>query len=401
MRSLLRGAAIVLLTVAAAWLVTAATIGTTLGHANPALARQVWPVAAAPRSALAATQITPGAPASSIASADTLARAAIAREPVDVAAARTLALVAAVRGDGARSNGWLAYAERLSRRDLATQMALIELAVARGDVTGALVHYDRALSTSARAPDILFPVLVPAVNNPAVVEPMARLLARRPDWWYSFTLQLVQQGAAPPNLYRLLAAERLRVDIPVERDVAIAGMKQLAAAQRVDLAAALYERLVPGQRAGARLNNGGFAPVAPIPPFDWDLVAGGNVSASMETLPGRGRVLYLNSPDANDGQVAQQLLRLTPGRYALDWLYGGGAPEGLRARLSVVCLAGQPVIAERVDAGLAEGRARPLGLRFVVPGDCPAQWLRIDVRAGVDPSATSPWIARMTLVRAR
>ncbi|MFV3464693.1 hypothetical protein ACNJFH_21305, partial [Mycobacterium tuberculosis] len=87
-----------------------------------------------------------------------LAQAALQRDPMSVRAVSTLAFLAAEKGNAVQAARLLAYSERLSRRDLPTQLALIETKVQANDVVGALVHYDRALRTSKTSEAILVPV---------------------------------------------------------------------------------------------------------------------------------------------------------------------------------------------------------------------------------------------------
>src|SRR3546814_1290750 len=79
------------------------------------------------------------------------------------------------RGDQAKGERLLAYSQKLSRRDLRTQLMAIELAVAQGDISGALRHYDIALRTKKNAPELLFPVLTSALPDPRSEERTSEL----------------------------------------------------------------------------------------------------------------------------------------------------------------------------------------------------------------------------------
>ena len=68
------------------------------------------------------------------------AHEALRHDPTAVEAVATLGLDAMLRGDEPKADRLLAYSQRMSRRDLRTQLTAIELAVARDDIAGALYH---------------------------------------------------------------------------------------------------------------------------------------------------------------------------------------------------------------------------------------------------------------------
>ncbi|MBM3929379.1 MAG: hypothetical protein FJ335_13135, partial [Sphingomonadales bacterium] len=74
--------------------------------------------------------------------ADVLAKRALQQDPTAVAAVATLGVNADIRGDKAAARRYFAYAQKLSRRDLRTQLFMIEDAVQRGDIPEALRQYD-------------------------------------------------------------------------------------------------------------------------------------------------------------------------------------------------------------------------------------------------------------------
>ena len=136
---------------------------------------------------LARTRASPPA----VARARTLALAALRRDPTMAPAWRLLALAASMQGREREAARLFHFAERLSRRDLPTQLWLIEESVSRNDIPGALRHYDIALRTSLASPELLFPVLTRASGDNNVVGPLGTLLASDPPWRETFLWQLV------------------------------------------------------------------------------------------------------------------------------------------------------------------------------------------------------------------
>lgn len=394
-----RTAVIVAIVIVAALTVTLPTIGLVFATRAPTIAVAFWPWGAASNAAYAAGLMSgevsdDGILAARARHARTLAIRALEREPINAMAAGAIAIADGIQGHKAAAQRALAYGERLSRRDLPTQLVLIQRAVSRGDVAGALVHYDRALRTTARAADFLFPTLVVAADQPSITPSLARLLATRPIWWLPFTLQLVQQAHSPVALVMILNAERLRMTVPLERQVAVTGMKRLVAIGRVDLAG----RLNDGWQARPQglLVNADFSRPAPFPPFDWELTGGDGGGATIEDAPDGGRALLLASGDsAGDGVVAHQLVRLLPGRYRLAMRTEGVSAQGAKPTMSVVCTTGA-TLASTVSPA-ASGNARTDALSFAVPTDCPAQWIELGSSPGSDVAAPPPLIRAISL----
>ncbi|MFD2427454.1 hypothetical protein ACFSUK_03150 [Sphingobium scionense] len=96
---------------------------------------------------LSQTLYRPSASEADRARAVTIARDALQHDPTAVEAVATLAVDAFIRGDQTEGERLLGYSQKLSRRDLRTQLMAIELAVARDDIPDALRHYDIALRT--------------------------------------------------------------------------------------------------------------------------------------------------------------------------------------------------------------------------------------------------------------
>ena len=137
-----------------------------------------------------------------------LAVAALLREPTAVSGAATLGLLAELRGDLVAARRDFGFAQRLSRRDLSSELWLIEDAVRRGDVAEALRHYDIALRTQAGATDILYPVLARASVDPAIMPLLADRLLARPPWTDSFVVFLANATDQPAMVAELF--ERLQ-----------------------------------------------------------------------------------------------------------------------------------------------------------------------------------------------
>jgi hypothetical protein len=140
----------------------------------------------------------------SLAEAEALARTALRRDATAVEAAATLGFVDELRGQGLRARRWFDYSEQLTRRDLPTNLWLIEHAVADGHVRSALRHYDIALRTQLGASSLLFPILASASRDGAIMPDLVRLLASGPLWSADFMTYLANNDKAPAAAAQLV-----------------------------------------------------------------------------------------------------------------------------------------------------------------------------------------------------
>ena len=321
------------------------------------------------------------------------ATAALRRDPTNAAAAAYLALAEEIRGDRLKALGLMRYSQRLSRRNLVAQLWLIEYAVSQGQIAGALSHYDTALRVSPVAPGMLFPVLVSATSDPGILAPLARVLARRPDWAEQYVQQLVQSGTDLDNIARLLAMMRAQGSPVPDRALATL-VDRLVDASQFDGAWRLYAAYRPDARR-ASIRNPEFATVLTSPTaFDWTLPEQDTVSADI-----REGALHFDSAPAAGGVVARQLLNLTPGEHVIDGeaanipALGDSAPY-----LTLEC---RPGGAELQRLVLVAPGDRPARFSWTVriPASCAVQSLALTLQPVDAPGGLSGEITRLALKR--
>jgi hypothetical protein len=391
--AVLTGGAVVLLVTVAATFAQVAS-----GEASAAAAR-LWPVAGAPRADAAALRLTRDQSPGALRAIRADATAVLLREPTNVVAARTAGLAAEVGGDLSAARALLTYSETLSRRDLGTQTALIELAVASGDIPLALRHYDTALRTSDAADQLLMPVLVDAAREPAVARVLQPMLAQRPPWRMRFVYSLLtSQPWRDATMMPLLTASRLDSNDPLERDFTVRALKGLLDNGRVADAIRLFERSAHTSLRNT-VRNGDFSKENRLPPFDWEIVdepaLGAFSGAANEgSFPG---ALSLNADPGRSGIVARQLLRFDPGRYRLRFVAGSiPADSGDRSSIAISC-GEAPLVTLRLPP--APDRPRRVEVQFAVPAGCPMQLLAIQAASDIDSprAAAAPWISAISV----
>ena len=379
------------------WVSLGVTYTLVAGENNPKGALALWP-GAIPRVAIAARQVGTDAGAASLAAASSSAAKALRSEPANVQAARTLSLINAQRGRLGVANRMIDYAQTLSRRDLATELYLIERFVQSGDVGGALRHYDHALRTSRKSADLLMPVLVQAIGDSSIRRQLGELLRMNPPWRYEFFGRVLIDAGDVEALRDLMTRAALRSAEPGGATFTRQLVGRLLAAKAYDEAFAAY-RAATGQASAPLLRDGEFETRNLVPPFDWWFSDDPLLYAVPENVSGADGAFALRiiAKDAKAGPVAKQLLLLSPNRYRLSGRMGGLEGEAGTLMAQVACVDDDRVL------GKATLPVRDAG-RFQVDigfdASCPAQWLSF-ATSGPEVGETAFWIDSVMLQKIR
>ena len=328
--------------------------------------------------------------------AEAFAEQALLRDPTNVEAVWALAFVRGAQNREAQARALIAYSDRLSRRDLATRLAMIEERVQANDIDGALRNFDIALKTSAQAPTVLMPVLVSASQDDAIAPRLLTLLRTNPAWKQAFYERLVQESRSHARAVYLMQG-LVHAGDPADRFIVRAGFSRFLRENDPGQAFALYDVIAgisPAVR-NATIRDGGFDHGGDLPPFDWMLTAEENLAGNRQGRPDQtdNAALFIYSQGGHTGDVARQLLRLQPGRYQFR-ARTGNLPRDA---------AGQPSVRLECATGGARlfgGLFRDIGAGqgFAVPGNCPYQWLII-AGGGVEGDQPLPWIDDIAIGR--
>jgi len=324
--------------------------------------------------------------------AEILARQALRRSPVSASGARMLATARDLAGDAAAARRLMAYSERLSRRDLPTQLWLIEDAVARNDIAGALHHYDIALRSSDATKALLFPTLIKAIAQPPVVEQLIVTLAARPTWADPF-IESASREASDLDGLAAMYAGLARRGFPLS-DVAVAqASARMIDAERFTLAWRIYAASHPAS-ARLALRDPDFAQAGSnTGRFEWILPAADGLIAGPRAYDHATGLGYSAATGAG-GAVARQLLILGQGDFVLSGRILDRSPNSPPVQVHLSCAGGGQSIAT-----IQAASARFFG-RFTVPPICPAQWVEIMVDGGDNPLGSSGVIGGLRIVPA-
>jgi tetratricopeptide (TPR) repeat protein len=247
--------------------------------------------------------------------------AALREDPTSPRGLQLLALHAASRGHVARAMKLAELAEGLSRRELTVQLLLMEQAVARQDIDGALMHYDRALRVSDAAKPVLFPVLSSAITDPDIARVTAQYLRADVPWanaFINFAMRAGEEGAS--NVARLLARVKPAQIAHLDASIAPWLLARLVKMDDIDGARQILPRILTAN--GNSASAVGMAPVDFLPaigPFAW--TTGSDSDSYAEVTVGKGdtRNILVFAAARRSGTPLTRTLLLSPGTYRLDF----------------------------------------------------------------------------------
>lgn len=331
--------------------------------------------------------------------ADDLARKALRRDPTAVVAVSTLAMDAQIRGDTAAARRLFAYAQKLSRRNLYTQLWSIEDAVGRGDIPEALRWYDVALRTKPAMSEVLYPVLAGATTDPAIRGPLIRTLAGKPSWGESFLNHLAGSGTDPQAVTALFFGLR-RAGVAIPETASTGAVNALLASGKFDQAWAYYASIRPGIDR-RRTRDPRFLAVLEAPSLlDWVPVNDAGVATSIQREGGAG-VFAFSAPASVGGPLLQQVQMLPPGRYRLSGHSLGIAPDvQVSPYWSLTCRDSGLELGRVIVPNSAQNKGDFAG-KLDVPAGCPVQMLTLFAGPSDAVGGLSGQLDRVELVPAQ
>lgn len=305
-----------------------------------------------------------------------LARIALRTDPLDPAMIRLVATDALARHDTKGGVALLRLASRVSRRDPASQLMLIEQSVADGDVDTALTHYDQAMRVRPELRETLLPILANAIGDPLINGRLAVLLRSDPPWRYAFFYQAVREADSVATV-NLIARMGHWPTTDQYRALHQQLVDRLVMNRAFPTARSVY-RSIPGaddRRWVSTAYAGGD--VDSTDPAGWRLTNSPDFTVELVSLETNALTLHVAMPSGHGAMVAYKTLMLPPGRWraslpgsvtpsgdgALSWaLYCPGAAKDLDS---------WPKLADVVD-----------NRDMVIDASCPAQLLRLVVNGG-------------------
>jgi hypothetical protein len=362
---------------------TRSTLANVLAPRRPLAAAQIDPANALAAAQAAQALVSAGERADSPAVGG-LTRAALRRDLTIPAAIEVRAIQLQSSGDPAGAEALVNSSLAISRRSLGTHLWLIQRSVEKGDVGGALTEFDRALRTSSKAPPLLFPVLARATADPGLQAPIAHLLDRPSDWREMFLNFAIERSGRVESIAPVVLRMRdsnMAAKVELKLVEALVQRNAFALARRVD------DRFAKGEARGALLRDPNFGDRQAQSPFGWALDESSTSWGFRDRIAGAPVLGFRASPGGH-GQVANQLLTLAPGNYALRTVTAAAPKDPEAVPYWTVSCAGQhPVRIAELDQPARPGQAAEA--RFSVPAGCAGQWIELILRGSDLPDGQS------------
>lgn len=269
----------------------------------------------------------------------------------------------------------LLLTDRVSRRDLPTEFALIQSYAAAGNAKNLLEHIDHASSTIAAGGEPLMEQVALGLENPEI---SALLLsyAGRP-WVDQVLASAFAKGPKPDAAANYLIAARIapgrvfRAKLPnlLKRLVKEGGIqKAVELAKAMGWKGSLDETGFPISRSSADQN---FAPL------NWTITNSVEVNTVFSALGG----FLVNVQPGNSGIMVTKYTSLLPGYYELNLVFRNNNYYGNIVRIRQFCQKADRLdIMHEHDIKLGDRNVKSV-FTFEVRDSCPVQFWMVDVSA--------------------
>jgi hypothetical protein len=319
----------------------------------------------------------------------TLARRALAANPLEESAIHLLGLVADLQGQAERADKLMQLAGSRSSRDPGVQIWLFNRRVGAGAFADAVKHADALMRTRPDLNEQVLPALILLAKDPASRPALVELLGGDPPWRQWFLSELPRQASSPAAAYAVLSGLRQTAQPPRATELK-PYLDQLIGAGEFELAFLAWLHFLPTSQLKALpyVYNGGFErPVSGLP-FDWVIRP---IKGADTTIANTGdnelnkglRVLFANRR-VHYRQVSK-LLVLPPGDYQLTGMVKADHLVNERGMLwHVFCAEGdhQSLGASEPVIGTTDWSS--FAADFEIPSSgCRAQWLRLELAANI------------------
>lgn len=367
-------------------------IGSAYARSNPDLARK-W------RSDLPAAIVADAQRKGARGDAErarSLSLQAVAADPLNVAALRTLGLTFASSGDEARAEAVMTVASRLSRRDIPVQSWLVERKLAEGDYESALYHADALMRRSPAASRTIVPLLSSSASGPEGTRFLVARLAEGPPWRTRMLNELTL--AAPETTRAVLLGLRSTPTPPTTSEVQ-PYLALLIGARRYSQAHEDWLLLSPSASKEIPY-DGEFKGGRAAMPFNWSLPSSSGASAELTDAPDDlgARALLVSYDGFSQPPLPRQLMALAPGRYRLTGSAYTLTPEAhRRLRWRISCADSSALLGVTASEGAAAAWDS-FEVWFEVPEtECSAQWLALQPLAGERRAGVQIWYRNLAV----
>jgi tetratricopeptide (TPR) repeat protein len=328
-----------------------------------------------------------------------LSLAALREQAINPRALRLLGYYADVEGDSATAEKFIRMAQRLSRRDAATQLWLIESYARENDTKQTLVHYDIALRTKPDTQTILFPRLLNAIEDQDIRTALKPYIRSKDGWGGSFLYYANANSKNLPTLTDLVVETGGLVDPESAKSQELGLLGRLVGEKYFADARRLFLQM-PGAKP-ARMTSAAFDPSdrdSRFGPMGWQLIDDPDAGGGFTGKAGDKQIsLSLFANSGTTRPVATKLLYLRPGSYLFNArLANLERGEGGFLRWQLRC----PSDASGAPLWTIDSINAALRATFAVPANCPVQFLDLIASGGKGQTGLEATVATVSVAPA-
>jgi hypothetical protein len=374
-------------TLAFAYSAFSAALATIASPANPQLALRFSPNNPVAHAIYGDRLATQGAEAGVLRLLESHAKASLLAQAVNPRALRQLSVAVANGNNDTYRIGLLKLSEKMSRREIGTQILLIEYGAKGDGIAETLRHYDIALTTNEEVKATLFPILASAIEDPAINKSFAPYLASGRIWVPEFISYKFGRDKQSNSLAIASLASRDEPSFPEFKIFKKLFFDRALRTDQIDTAREFNARFQVADPA--LLTSAVFAPslgersaAAEWQLFELPYALPQFVQEKIKAPP---RLNLVASSGAR-GLIASKLLVLRPDRYRLTVRYGNVVlVTGTSLNWSLKCLNDPtfPVVWQSSSIPVAGKQDVQL---LNVPQSCKAQSLDLIISAAGDQS---------------
>ena len=303
--------------------------------------------------------------------------AALYGQAINPRGLRQLGLIVDAKGQTKAAQSLMELSSKLSRRDFAAQLWLIEDGVRSGDVASTMTRYDVALRTSAESASILHPILSAALSDDEIQRVFAPYLRTNAPWMASFLSFAINTGNAPVVVANAILKGGGLPDNPNYRIIRSQLLQQLAAKGAFVEAFQYYSQLKAADQRIPTSTAFEKSTVDPeFAPLTWQLQNSSGIEAAFEPSQKNDAQhlrVFVNSGER--GVVVRKLMGLQSGAYRFSQqIVPVRMESGASAYWQLLCLqnsALSPIWKSDIDKG-----------SLVIPAACKGQYLELTVAGG-------------------
>ena len=304
------------------------------------------------------------------------ARRSIAQNPLNADAFGLYGLVSLANSEPDVIGRQVAMADRLSRRDLSTQLFLIEDSVRRNDVAEALRHYDAAMRVKESVRPTLLPILTEAIREPAIRQRFLPYMNASTPWLEAFTRHAVSNSSDPASIAALAMEAGGFPEGPQFATRVPELLSVLVGRNELDTAYRFYQSVGGGDPAMLRkVEFTEETTDQALAPFTWQPVLVGEID-SIFVAGADGQLEFEARMEAGrSGHILRKLFALPAGDYAISIPMRSddySPDDTVQLRLVCVNQGSQRIVFDEKQDLAEEFVFDP---RFTVPASCPFQIL--------------------------